>query len=78
MSGPDERLGNDVGGRHTSDDQFQFCHVGEAVAANALVCDGAERALDHVQPQYGGRREVHDEACIAGRPLLYLGWLCVA
>ena len=52
--------------------QFQPGHAGEAVAADALVGDVAEEALDHVQPRRAGGREVHDESRVLGQPGLNL------
>ncbi len=71
--GPDERLGIDVVmGNIQIDGQLQFCHAGKAVAPDALVGDVAKEALDHVQPRGAGRGEVHDEARVAGQPLLHV------
>ena len=57
------------------DGAIQFGHAGEDAAADALLGDVAEEALDHVQPRRGGGREVHDEARMPGQPLLHVGML---
>lgn len=71
---PEEGFGIDVVmGDIQIDGQLQLGHVGEAIAADALVADVAEEALDHVRPRSAGRREVRGGTRMAGQPLLHRG-----
>jgi len=53
----------------------QVLHAGKHTAAQSLVSDVAEEALDHVQPRRRSGREVHVESPVLVQPLLHHGVL---
>ena len=53
----------------------QLCHALEPPAADAVLGDQAEEALDLVDPGGGGRGEVHMEPLVPLQPRLHLGVL---
>src|SRR5262245_65280874 len=54
---------------------LQLGHAPERTAADALLRDIGEEALDEIEPGGAGRREVQLEAAMPGKPRLHLGRL---
>lgn len=70
----DERFGIVVVLRDVQlDGPLEFGHARKGVAANSLFGDVAKEPFHHVQPGRARWREVHDEARVAGQPLLHFG-----